>query len=118
MGNSRTFTFDGGAGSYLGTAILAGLLTLVTLGLGAPWATTMVQRWRTRHTYINGQRLIFLGSGANLFGRYIVWWFLTIITLGIYGLWVIPNLIRWITENTDFDPTYTRTMITSDAYVR
>lgn len=31
--NSQRFTFDGGAGTYLGTAILRQLLTVLTLGI-------------------------------------------------------------------------------------
>lgn len=102
MGKSQAFRFDGGAGSYLGVRLLSGLLMLVTLGLGAPWAVVMFQRWKARHTWINGRQLVFVGSGLGLWGNYIKWWFLTLITLGIYGLWVIPRLIRWTVENTDF----------------
>jgi uncharacterized membrane protein YjgN (DUF898 family) len=47
MGKSTTFRFDGGAGSYLGVGILALLLTLFTLGLGAPWA---VVKWVVENT--------------------------------------------------------------------
>lgn len=104
VGKSTSFKFDGGAGDYIGTAILAFLLTLFTLGLGVPWATVMLQRWRARHTIVNGRRLVFLGSGASLFGYYIKWWFFTVITLGLYSFWVIPRMIQWVTENTDFEP--------------
>ena len=103
MGKSTSFRFDGGAGSYLGVGILAFLLTLFTLGIGVPWATVMFHSWRTRHTYINGKRLVFLGSGASLFGNYIKWWFFTIITLGIYSFWLVPRMTKWVVENTDFE---------------
>jgi len=104
MGKSQSFRFDGGAGGYLGTGILAALLVLFTLGIGAPWATVMFQRWRTRHTYVNGHRLIFLGTGGSLWGQYIKWWFFCLITLGVYSFWVVPRMIQWVVENTDFDP--------------
>jgi uncharacterized membrane protein YjgN (DUF898 family) len=103
MGKSRSFEFDGGAASYLGTGILAFLLTVCTLGLGLPWAIVMRHRWRARHTRIDGRRLAFVGSGASLFGHYIKWWFFMIITVGIYGFWLIPRLTKWTVENTDFD---------------
>ena len=36
--NSGRFRFDGGAGTYLGTAILAVLITIFTLGICYPFA--------------------------------------------------------------------------------
>jgi uncharacterized membrane protein YjgN (DUF898 family) len=102
VGKSAAFRFDGGAAGYLGVRLLASLLTLVTLGLAAPWSIVFFQRWKAKHTYIHGQRLVFLGSGWSLWGHYIKWWFLMLITLGIYGLWVVPRMIKWTVENTDF----------------
>lgn len=102
MEKSLHFSFDGDVGSYLPTAILAWLLTSVTLGIGYPWAVCMVQRWRTEHTYIDGEPLKFTGNGGDLFLLWIKWFLLCIITLGIYGFWVIPELNKWIVEHTDF----------------
>jgi uncharacterized membrane protein YjgN (DUF898 family) len=110
--NSGRFRFDGGAGTYLGTGLLAFLVTLLTLGLCAPFGIVLKHRWRAKHTYIDGQRLIFTGSAWGLFGHYLKWWLLTIITLGIYGFWVIPRITKWVVENTDFDPTYARPPVT------
>ncbi len=106
MGRSSAFTFDGGAGTYLGTAILQILVTVFTLGICYPFALVLGQRWKAKHTYVNGRRLIFLGGGLQLFGLWIKWFFLTIITLGIYSFWVRPRIQKWIVENTDFDPTW------------
>ena len=102
MGKSQTFTFDGGALGYVGVKLLATLLTLVTLGLAAPWGVVMFQGWKAKHTYIHGRRLAFVGSGWSLWGHYIKWWFFIVITLGIYGFWVVPRMIKWTVENTDF----------------
>lgn len=102
----RAFYFDGGAGSYLGTGILALLLTIVTLGFGTPWAICLRYSWRCKHTYINGHRLRFTGSGGRLFGNWVKWFLLIIVTLGIYSFWVVPRLTKWIVENQEFDPTY------------
>lgn len=95
----RTFTFDGGAGTYLGIVIGAALLTLFTLGFGAPWAICMRYRWRCEHTLIDGRRLRFTGHGGGLFGNWIKWLLLCFITLGIYGFWVAPRLTKWIVEH-------------------
>jgi uncharacterized membrane protein YjgN (DUF898 family) len=106
MGRSRSHTFDGGAATYLGTSLLAGLITVVSLGIAYPYALCLRQRWKAKHTYINGHRLVFLGTGLGLFGLWIKWFLLSVVTLGIYLFWVAPRVQRWVVENTDFDPTY------------
>lgn len=98
----RPSYFDGGLASYIVTAILSGLLTILTLGLAYPWATCMMYRWKIEHTVIEGRRLVFKGTGASLFFNWIVWLFLTIITLGIYGFWVFIKLEQWKVKNTFF----------------
>ena len=103
--NSKRFTFDGGAATYLGTAILAMLITIFTLGICYPFALVLRQRWRAKHSYIDGRQLIFTGSAWGLFGNWIKWLLLTIVTLGIYSFWVGPRIQKWIWENTDFATT-------------
>jgi uncharacterized membrane protein YjgN (DUF898 family) len=103
--NSGRFRFDGGAGTYLGTAILAVLITIFTLGICYPFALVLLERWRCKHTYIDGQPLVFTGSAIGLFGLWIKWFLLIIITLGIYSFWVAPRIQQWKVEKTDFDPT-------------
>src|SRR5690349_3213985 len=82
--NSGRFRFDGGAGTYLGTGILAVLVTVLTLGICYPFALVLKERWRAKHSYIDGQRLTFTGSAVGLFGNWIKWLLLGIITAGIY----------------------------------
>ena len=107
MARSTSFRFDGGAGTYLGTGVLAFLVTALTLGIATPFAIVLRQRWRAKHTYVNGHRLVFLGTGTGLFGHWIKWLLLSVVTLGIYSFWVAPRLQRWVVENTDFDPAFT-----------
>ncbi len=102
MGRSKAFTFDGGAGTYLGVSILAMLIIIFSLGIATPFAIVLKQRWRAKHTSINRRRLTFLGSGMQLFGLWLKWLFLLIITLGIYSFWMVPQVQKWIVENTDF----------------
>ena len=104
--NSGRFHFDGGAATYLGTGILAFLVTLFTLGFCYPFALVLRERWRAKHTYIDGQRLVFTGTGLGLFGLWIKWFLLCLVTLGFYLFWVAPRVQKWKTENTDFDPTW------------
>ena len=102
MARSRSFTFDGGAATYVGTGILAFLITVCTFGICLPFAVVLRQRWRAKHTYILGRQLRFIGSAVGLFGNWITWWLLCVITIGIYGFWVAPRMQRWIVEHTDF----------------
>jgi uncharacterized membrane protein YjgN (DUF898 family) len=100
--NSGRFAFDGGAATYVGTALLALLITVVTFGICYPFAFVLRERWRAKHSLIDGQRLVFTGSAWGLFGRWLLWLLLIIVTLGIYSFWVGPRMQRWKWENTDF----------------
>ncbi|MBR2704579.1 MAG: DUF898 family protein [Clostridia bacterium] len=91
--------FDGGLFGYIGWGILAGLLIVLTLGLGTTWAICMMYRYQFRHTAYNGHRLKFKGSGLGLLGNIIKWTFFTVITLGIYGLFVPVKKAKWIISN-------------------
>ena len=94
--------FDGGLLDYVGYRLLGIIVTVFTLGICLPWAFTMLYRWETKHTVINGRRLEFDGTAPQLFGNWIKWWILTIITFGIYGFWVFIKLKQWRTKHTYF----------------
>ena len=94
--------FDGGLAQLIGYRILGILVTVVTLGIAAPWAITMVEGWTAKHTVIEGRRLQFNGSAVSLFGHWIKWLLLTIVTLGIYGFWVSIKMKQWVVKNTTF----------------
>ncbi len=115
MAVTKRFTFDGGAGTYVGTALLGALVTIVTLGICYPFALVLVERWRCKHTFIDGQQLVFNGSGIGLFGHWIKWFLLTVITIGIYAFWVAPRLQAWKTVNTGFVNNVAPLAITSGA---
>lgn len=92
--------FDGRLLGLIGIGILQVLLTAITLGLGAPWAVCMKERWMAKHTVIDGKRLVFDGKGGQLFGNYIKWFLLTIITLGIYSFWLGIKMKQWVVSHT------------------
>jgi len=102
MQRTTRFSFDGGAGTYLGTAILGAFITLITLGICYPFALVLNERWRAKHTFIDGKQLVFTGSATGLFGLWIKWILLFLITFGIYGFWIAPRIQRWKTVHTDF----------------
>ena len=92
--------FTGSLIGLIGITILQYLLTILTLGIGAPWAMCLKQRWLADHTIIDGRRHRFDGTGGQLFGAYVLWFLLVIVTLGIYGLWLNIKLRKWMTAHT------------------
>lgn len=99
---THEFAFDGGAATYVGTAVLALLIAVFTLGICYPFGLVLRERWRAKHSYIEGRQLAFNGSAWGLFGSWLQWLILIIITFGIYGLWVGPRLTRWKWEHTSW----------------
>lgn len=102
MVRTGRFTFDGGAATYLGTALLGFLITTLTLGICYPFSVVLMQRWRAKHSYIEGRQLVFTGTAIGLFGLWIKWFLLSVITFGIYLFWVMPRIEQWKWEHTDF----------------
>ena len=48
--------FDGRLIGLIGINILQFLLTVITIGIGTPWAVCMKERWMAKHTVIDGER--------------------------------------------------------------
>ena len=111
--------FTGGLLGLIGIGILCGLLCIVTLGIGVPWAVCISERWYAKHTHIDGYQLEFDGTGAQLLGNYIKWVLLTIITLGIYGFWLGIKMKQWVVKHTHHiaQPNYTATDISGAHYL-
>lgn len=99
---SRQFAFDGGASTYIGTAMLGMLITVLSVGICYPFAVVLRERWRAKHSYIEGRQLAFHGSAWGLFGLWWKWLLLSIVTFGIYLFWVSPRIYRWKWENTSW----------------
>lgn len=98
----QTSYFDGGLLQLIGYRILGIFIILFTFGICTPWAICLVYNWETKHTVVDGHRLLFDGSAIGLFGNWIKWLLLTIITIGIYGFWVSIALKKWKTKHTHF----------------
>ncbi len=100
--NTQQSQFTGGLLGLIGINILQGLLIMITLGFGAPWAICMKERWIAKHTIIDGKQLVFDGNGGQLFGNYIKWFLLTLITFGIYAFWLEIKMKQWLVKHTHF----------------
>lgn len=95
-------SFSGKTIQLIAWRLLGTLLSIVTLGIAAPWAHCMILRWETKHTFVNGKRLCFDGKGGQLFGKSLLWGLLLIVTFGIYGLFLPVRVHKWRVSHTRF----------------
>lgn len=95
--------FDGKLIELIGWNFLRYLITIVTLGIAAPWAECMIFRYKINHTILNGKRMNFIGRGGDYFVEKFKWIFFTIITLGIYAFWIPIKKKKWIISNIHFN---------------
>ncbi len=91
--------FDGRIWGFIGTNILAGLVTIVPV-VGVVWGVLIRTRWMTEHTVVDSRRLVFTGTLGKFFLKYLLWGFLTVITVGIFGLFVAVKNMRLVAEHT------------------
>lgn len=63
----RPLRFTGGVGEFYGVVILNYLLTLITLGIYAPWAKVRKQRYFFSHTKFLNEGFLYLATGKQLF---------------------------------------------------
>ena len=87
--------FDGKTGQRIGWFLLGALVTVFTLGICFPIAYTWMEKWKAKHTVVNGYRHKLVGKGGKLIGRWLLWELLFIVTLTIFGLWIPVKLEKW-----------------------
>jgi len=95
--------FDGRLIQLIGWYLIGFVLTIITLGLGAPFAKCFILDWKFKHTKINGKRLCFDGNGLQLWGNIIKWTLFSIITLGIFLLFLPVQWNRWVVKHTHYE---------------
>jgi uncharacterized membrane protein YjgN (DUF898 family) len=102
MGDHHTpFRYDGDVTGYLHTRLVAGLVTVATIGFGFPVGLVLVQRWNARHLSVDGRHLTFSGRAPDLLRDWVRWWPLVVVTLGLYAFAVVPKVRRWVWDHTD-----------------
>ena len=94
--------FHGTTLQLIGWRLLGILLSILTLGIGAPWAHCMVYRWQINHTTVEGQNLHFNGKGHQLLGKYLLWGLLILVTFGIYTIFLPVRVRKWFLTHTTF----------------
>lgn len=80
--------------------LVAGFVSVISLGLLVPWAICFRYRNITSHTIIDGNQLYFDGNAAQLWGQWFKWLFFIIITARIYTFWVGLRLEQWRVSHT------------------
>lgn len=95
--------FDGSLIELIGWRVLAFLISVITLGIGATWAQCMLYSYQIKHTVYNGKRLKFEGTGGDLFVNVFKWTILSIITFGIYIIFIPIKKTKWVVSNIHFE---------------
>jgi hypothetical protein len=80
-----------------GNVLLISILTIVTLGIYAPWGYARYQRVIATRTYYEDRPLQFDGTGGQAFVEFLIIAALSIITLGLYVILsgATHRLLRW-----------------------
>jgi uncharacterized membrane protein YjgN (DUF898 family) len=87
-GRRHGFAFHGTGGAFFVLILKNLLLTLVTLGLYAPWAKTERRKFMWQNIEFHGQRLMYHGTGAELFVGYVK------VIVGYLFFFGLPALVR------------------------
>jgi uncharacterized membrane protein YjgN (DUF898 family) len=96
---SKVSKWDGGVLEFFFNYLFAGIICMITLGFGFPWALVHIIKFMVKHLEIDGQRYTFDGTGGQLLGNWIKWFLLMIVTLGIYSFWVAPRMFNWVASH-------------------
>lgn len=91
--------FRGTGGALFKTALVGGLLTMVTFGIYAFWFQVKILRYWAEGTELSlGEeryRADYQGQGLELLKIGLLGYWLTGLTLGIYGFWFVAKLLRY-----------------------
>lgn len=103
---SKNTSWKGITLQYLGSkyelfwAVLQGvLITLLTLGIYAPWFHTKIRKYLISHLRFGNLSFDFKGTGETLFWIQLKCILFLIPSLGIYSFWYLRNLLNFYVEN-------------------
>lgn len=95
--NVAPLSYEFRGGPAMEVTVRAILTSVLTLGLGVPWAQVMRYRWIAENTYVNGEPLRFTGTGGQLFRRYVLWGMLCLASFGLYAFLIPSRMRKWRT---------------------
>ncbi len=80
-----------------GNVLLIAVLTIITLGIYAPWGYARFKRVIASHTYYQDKPLQFDGSGIQALVEFLIIALYSLITLGLYAIlgFASTRLLRW-----------------------
>lgn len=96
----------------IGATLLKNFVSVITLGIAAPFCIFEYRMWLVGRIYVNGAKLDFYGNEYKFFAQYLLWGFLSVITVGIYYIWAYKKMFcltvsyisfadkRYVTEGT------------------
>jgi uncharacterized membrane protein YjgN (DUF898 family) len=87
---------EGSIKDYVLNKIVWTLLSVVTLGLAAPWMRMREQKYLLERTLLGDRRFAFQGNGRDLFGA----WLVVYLTLGIGLIWYRVREFRYVAGRT------------------
>lgn len=92
---------DSNSCDYWITVFVQQLLTMITFGIYAPWATIKISKAIMERTSWDGQKFSTTAQGGELFSLYFVQGLLVMITFGIYTAWAVCKIENyWISSIT------------------
>lgn len=94
--------FDGRFGEFGSGYGVRILVTLLSLGIALPWASTWRREYVLTHTRFGGERLGFDGQPSDLFATWLLCWFLAIPTLGLSVTWFHGHQQAYYWNHTTF----------------
>jgi uncharacterized membrane protein YjgN (DUF898 family) len=104
-GTRYQLKYQGTGGQLFRTLFVGGLLTVITIGIYAPWFICKLQKTITSQMQIleNGQpagNMDFVGTGGDLFAPYMIGGILINLTLGIYIPWFQVRMNQFMLGHT------------------
>lgn len=102
------FSFDGNLKEFIKLFIPQLLLTIITLGIYAPWMRVKLQKYLFSHTSIGDLKFDFHGKGVDLFVINIVGGLLSLITLYLYIPIYIKERFNFTINNTTLQDDHKR----------
>jgi uncharacterized membrane protein YjgN (DUF898 family) len=97
------FGYTGDRTQLVGIFFKGLVLTLLTLGIYAPWFTINLRRYILSNVKVGNATFVYTGDGADYFWLNIKGYFLTLITLGIYVFWWQKDQFRFFVDNLRLD---------------
>jgi uncharacterized membrane protein YjgN (DUF898 family) len=102
-----SFDFEGTGGEFFVTYLVGFLLTMITLGIYAPWFQVKLTKFVAENTRATYQGRVFQGAfhgtGGELFVIMLLHGFLTQITFGIYMPWFLVKQWEFDINNREFN---------------